>query len=93
LNIFRQKNLPKIYLGQDPDILKNQIRIRSKIIRSKIIRIQCCQLLANVYGQNNRQIRLLAKKFGRTHYLLLEADIIIFYKESSRTIVRKKSSK
>jgi hypothetical protein len=51
---------------------------------------QCCQFLANVYGQNNRKIRLLAKKFGRTHNLLLEADINNFSKDFCRTIVRKK---
>jgi hypothetical protein len=34
---------------------------------------QCCQLLANNFGQINRKIRPLAKKFSRTHYFVLEA--------------------
>jgi hypothetical protein len=34
---------------------------------------QCCQLLANVFGQINRKIRPLAKKFGRTYYPFIEA--------------------
>jgi hypothetical protein len=41
--------------------------------------LQCCQLLAKLFGQINKKIRPLAKKFGPLQNFLTNANITVFY--------------